>query len=328
VTVTLDAADIALVRTSLDGHLRDTPPADLPAALVELGWLELHEAEPALAVAELFEAQGRLLLAATPALDLVLAAALGVGLSDGVAVAHPPVTAWQDPPGILADDATVTVDGLILAGAGRADTLLVPCRAAGGSLGGAEISIAHLELRAVGGFDESLGLVRVRGRVADGRLERVTQGWPAVAAVARRALGHELAGLAGAMLDEACRHVTDRLQFGRPVATFQAVRHKLADVHVALAAARSVLGVAAEVTDPLVADAAKALAGRAALLAAQHCLQVTGAIGFTWEHTLHRQIRRALVLDALYGSAPVLQGRIGAELLAGRVVPRLGVMGR
>lgn len=325
--MTLDAADIALMRASLEGTLSDTPPDEIPAVLAKLGWLELHEAEPALAVAELFEAQGRW-LAATPALDLIVASALGTGLPDGAAVAHPSVTAWDDPPGIVADDATITVDGLILAGAGRADTLLVPCREPDGGLGVAELPTVRLERRVVSGIDESLRLVRFRGRVAGGRPERVEKGWPTVASVARRALGHELAGLAGSMLDDACGHVTGRVQFGRPVATFQAVRHRLAEVHVALAAARSVLGVAGQSTDPLAADAAKALAGRAALLAAQHCLQVTGAIGFTWEHGLHRRIRRALLLDALYGSAPALQGRIGAGLLAGRVVPRLGVMGQ
>jgi alkylation response protein AidB-like acyl-CoA dehydrogenase len=129
------------------------------------------------------------------------------------------------------------------------------------------------------------------------------------------------------MLDTAGRHVTDRIQFGRPVATFQAVRHRLADVHVAVAAARAVLGTAGRVPDPLAADGAKALAGRAGRLAAQHCLQVTGAIGFTWEHELHRCIRRAHLLDALYGSADALCGRIGAALLAQRTVPRIGVMG-
>jgi hypothetical protein len=326
VTVTFDAADVALVRSSFESALRDTPADGIPAVLAKLGWHELRETEPAVAVAELFEAQGRL-LAATPALDLVVAAAVGADLPPDGAVVHPTLAAGDGPPGLAADEATVAVDGVVLAGIVRADTLLVPCREADGRLSLAGIAAASLESRAVAGFDESLRLVRVRGRVATGPRDVLERRWPEAAAASRRALAHELVGLAQAMLDAAGRHVTDRVQFGRPVATFQAVRHRLADLHVAIAAARSVLGTAWEDTDPIAAAAAKVLAGRAGLLAAQHCLQVTGAIGFTWEHGLHRQIRRVHLLDGLYGRAAALQGRIGAELLTRRAVPRLGVMG-
>ena len=85
--------------------------------------------------------------------------------------------------------------------------------------------------------------------------------------------------------------------------------------------------MAGAATDPLAADAAKALAGRAGSAGGAHCLQVTGAIGFTWEHELHRRIRRVHVLDGIYGRAGALQGTIGARLLDRRAVPRLGVMG-
>jgi hypothetical protein len=81
VTVTFDAADVALVRSSFEGALQDTPAEDVPAVLAKLGWRELRETEPVVAVRELFEAQGRL-LATTPALDLVVAAALGADLPD------------------------------------------------------------------------------------------------------------------------------------------------------------------------------------------------------------------------------------------------------
>ena len=321
----MDVAEVALVRSSLECALQGTPPEEIPAVLAKLGWHELRGVEPFVALAELFEAQGRM-LTVSPALDLVVAAALGRDLPEDVAVVHPALSGWDAPPGLATDDATVVVDGLAVAGLARAETLLIPCQESDGHLSLAEVGIAGLEQEAVAGFDESLRLVRVRGRTAPDRRETRSEPWAEVAAAARRALGHELVGLAQSMLDATCRHVTDRIQFGRPVATFQAVRHRLADVHVAVAAARAVLATASRVSDPLAADGAKALAGQAGLLAAQHCLQVTGAIGFTWEHELHRRIRRAHLLDALYGSAAALQGRIGAGLLSRRAVPRLGVM--
>jgi hypothetical protein len=322
----VDAAEVALVRSSFESALRDTAGADIPAVLVKLGWDELWEVEPAIAVAELFEAQGRL-LATTPALDLAVAACLGVDLPEGTVVVHPALQAWNDPPGAAAGDGTILVDGLVLGGMTRASSLFVPTPEADGSISLAEAATAGLEGCEVAGFDEDLGLVRVRGRIATGGREPLPRSWPEVTSAARRALGHELVGLAQSMLDAAGRHVTDRVQFGRPIATFQAVRHRLADLHVTITAARAALDTAGTTTDPLAADAAKALAGRAGLLAATHCLQVTGALGFTWEHQLHRGIRRVQLLDGLYGRAGALQGTIGARLLADRTVPRLGAMG-
>ena len=147
--------------------------------------------------------------------------------------------------------------------------------------------------------------------------------WESVALGARRALAHELCGLGQAMLDTAVSYVTERHQFGRPIAAFQTVRHRLTDVYVALASARAALDSSWATGEPLLGDAAKALAGRAALLAARHCLQVTGAIGFTEEYGLAARIRRVLLLDALYGSADQIRSRIGAALAVGQAVPRL-----
>jgi hypothetical protein len=321
----VDAAELALVRSSLESALRDTAGAEIPAVLAKLGWDELWEVEPAVAVAELFEAQGRL-ATSTPALDLVVTRCLGIDLPEGSAVVHPALQAWNDLPGSAAGDGTILVDGLVLGGVTRARTVLVPTPGADGRVILAAVDSAGLEAEEVAGLDEDLRLVRIRGRAVPGRAEPRPRSWPEVTSVARRALGHELVGLAQAMLDAAGRHVTDRVQFGRPVAGFQAVRHRLADLHVAIAAARAALDTAGTSVDPLAADGAKALAGQAGLLAATHCLQVTGAIGFTWEHELHRRIRRVHLIDGLYGRAGALQGTIGARLLARRAVPRLGGM--
>jgi hypothetical protein len=295
----------------------------------------LVAAEPMVAVAELFEAQGRL-LAATPALDLVVAGALGVGLESGVVVAHPTLGAWDTPPGIERAGGGITVDGLVIAGLPGGARILLPCRGATGRLVALEVDADRLETGDIGGFDDSLSLVRVRGflpaaevrpgpedGIAGDGAPRDGTGWEDVARAARRAIGHELVGVAQEALDVAARHVTDRIQFGKPIAAFQSVRHRLTEVYVAIASARAALEAAWAVDDPVAPDAAKALAGKAAVLAGKHCLQVTGAIGFTWEYELHRRIRRARLLDGLYGGAGPLSARIGAALLSEGRVPRV-----
>jgi alkylation response protein AidB-like acyl-CoA dehydrogenase len=122
------------------------------------------------------------------------------------------------------------------------------------------------------------------------------------------------------MLSLARRHALDRVQFGRPVASFQAIRHRLADTLVAIEGAEATLRSAG---DDLSSLLAKAAAGQAALIAARHCQQVLGGIGFTTEHDLHRHVRRAFVLDGLLGSARELTREAGAELRRTGSAPRL-----
>jgi len=139
-------------------------------------------------------------------------------------------------------------------------------------------------------------------------------------AAGRRALGWWLVGTSRAMLDLARSHALDRTQFGKPIAGFQAVRHRLAETFVAIEGAEAALLVA---TDDLGSLLAKAAAGRAATIAARHCQQVLGGIGFTAEHDLHRHIRRALVLDGLLGSSRELTREAGAIIRSGGSAPRL-----
>ena len=113
------------------------------------------------------------------------------------------------------------------------------------------------------------------------------------------------------------------LQFGRPVASFQAIRHRLAETLVALEGAEATLVAAAVAPDDLSFLLAKAAAGQAALTAARHCQQVLGGIGFTAEHALQRHVKRALVLDGLLGSSRELTREAGAALHAKGFAPRL-----
>jgi hypothetical protein len=154
-------------------------------------------------------------------------------------------------------------------------------------------------------------------------IQRVPDGDPLPLAAGRRALGWWLVGTSRAMLSLARQHALDRKQFGRPVASFQAIRHRQAETHVAVEGAEATLLAAAAEPDDLGCLLAKAAAGQAALTAARHCQQVLGGIGFTAEHELHGHVERALVLDGMLGSARELTREAGGILRAKGFAPRL-----
>ena len=105
------------------------------------------------------------------------------------------------------------------------------------------------------------------------------------------------------MLDLARTHALERVQFGRPIARFQAVRHRLADALVAVEALEATLAAARDEPNPQTAALAKAFAGRAARTVSAHCQQVLAGIGFTTEHPFHRFFKRTILLEGLFGSA-------------------------
>ncbi|MEB4207884.1 acyl-CoA dehydrogenase family protein [Mycobacterium sp. 94-17] len=159
-------------------------------------------------------------------------------------------------------------------------------------------------------------------------IHRVPQGdslSPAALRAGRRALGWWLVGTSRAMLSLARQHAVDRVQFGRHISSFQAIRHRLAETLVAIEGAEATLQAAAECDDPqgLAALLAKAAAGQAALTSARHCQQVLGGIGFTAEHPLHHHIKRSLILDGLLGSSRELTQEAGKAVLQNGSAPRL-----
>ena len=117
-------------------------------------------------------------------------------------------------------------------------------------------------------------------------------------------------GLAAGVLAQAVDYARERQQFQRPIGSFQAVKHRLADGHVRVEVARSATHAAAvglaEGGDPADLDravsTAKLVAGEAALENAKAAVQVNGAMGFTWELDVHLYLKRAWVLDTHYGS--------------------------
>lgn len=154
-------------------------------------------------------------------------------------------------------------------------------------------------------------------------IRRVPEGDPVPLAAGRHALGWWLVGICRAMLSLARQHALDRVQFGRPVASFQAIRHRLAETLVAVEGAEATLLAATAEPEDLGFLLAKAAAGQAALIAARHCQQVLGGIGFTAEHELHRHVKRSLVLDGMLGSTRELTREAGAVLRTKGSAPRL-----
>ncbi|WP_086565074.1 acyl-CoA dehydrogenase family protein [Streptomyces africanus] len=116
-------------------------------------------------------------------------------------------------------------------------------------------------------------------------------------------LAAEAVGAAGRVLERTVEYVGQREQFGRPVGSFQAVKHRLADVYVQVQAARSAAYYAAWATargEP-VGGLALAQALQALRAAAAEGIQLHGGIGFTWEHEVHLYFKRAAGDELLFG---------------------------
>ena len=155
------------------------------------------------------------------------------------------------------------------------------------------------------------------GRVAREALER-TRDRAALATAA------ELVGLAGRLLEMSVAHAKTREQFGRPIGSFQAIKHQLANALCALSfsrplvyrAAYSLARGAAEAS--LHASMAKAAAADAAQLVARTALQVHGAIGYSFEYDLHLYSKRVWSLSSAYGDALFHRERCARRVLDGQ----------
>ncbi|WP_432843435.1 acyl-CoA dehydrogenase family protein [Dactylosporangium sp. CA-092794] len=136
------------------------------------------------------------------------------------------------------------------------------------------------------------------------------------------ALAAESVGVARAALDLTIEHLHTRQQFGVPLATFQALRHRVADLYVQLeqatSTARYALRVAGTPEFALAAPLAKLAATEAAYAVTKEAIQLLGGIGFTWEHRAHRYLKRATANHLLAGDPAALR-----RLLLARVYSRL-----
>ncbi len=295
-------------------------PGAADAALTGIGWPEMLAAEPHDAVGVVFTALGATNRAAT-ALDDVVISALGVTPRPDLAVLLPRFGTWQPPGRIGAERCRAR--GLATARVATAAELLVVCKA-GSEASTVTVTAAAADVRPVQGIDPTAGLHLVRaelGVAVETRLDLTV--WDAAVASGRRAVASEIAGSCRAMLDLARTHAVERVQFGRPIASFQAVRHRLADTLVAIEALDATLAAADDDPGVLTAALAKATAGRTAGVVATHCQQVLAGIGFTTDHPFHRFLKRTMLLEGLFGSSDEITADLGRHLLETRRVPTL-----
>ena len=134
------------------------------------------------------------------------------------------------------------------------------------------------------------------------------------------ALALEMVGGCQAIFDTTLDYAKNRHQFGVPIGSFQAVKHKLANMAVALERARATCYFAAATIaedDPrrsLATSMAKAAAGDAQRLVAQDGIQLLGGIGYTWEHDMQLYVKRVKCSEPLFGSASVHRAKIADHL--------------
>jgi alkylation response protein AidB-like acyl-CoA dehydrogenase len=180
------------------------------------------------------------------------------------------------------------------------------------------------------GLDPALNAERVHAEMPSAAVDVLASGaealswWEAAEAHGRRALCHQISGACAAMLDLALTHARERTQFGRQIGTFQAVRHKLAEVYVAVAAIESVADAAWDTDDVwLASTVAKLVASRSCATAIAHTQQVLAGIGFTAEHPYHHLMKHAVALDRILGTANELAPLVGTQLVSLGHAPRL-----
>lgn len=313
----MDADTYELLRESIRALLQSRSD-DLVTGLAQLGWDEVVSEDAAAAVDMLFTELGAL-GRASHVLDGILIDSGGGDLrgssTEPLAVIHPLATAT------CARDALLRIDGVVLRD---------PCEVTGGVvavpgddttvyvLGSERLATATTPVR---GFDPDSALHRVRLSVAAYDVEELKSDWATAMAAGRRALAAELLGNGRTMLDTAVEHVGQRMQFGRPIGANQAPRHSLAHCYTLLEGARELVRVSWNSGTAWDALVAKAYAGYASETTASSCMQVCGAMGVTSEHSLGGFVKRARILDGLYGGWRRSTQRIGRSLLCSKTIP-------
>jgi len=159
----------------------------------------------------------------------------------------------------------------------------------------------------------------VRGRRL-GRGEAARQAWVSAYDAGVVLLASEQLGIADRCLDTTLEYVKTRYQFGRPVGSFQALKHRLAELWVSITQARAVVRYAANCLaddDPdlaVAASLAQAHCAPVAVKAAEECVQMHAGIAMTWEHPAHLYLKRAKS-DAIALGTPARHRELLAELV-------------
>ncbi|RFU87547.1 acyl-CoA dehydrogenase [Streptomyces triticagri] len=257
------------------------------------------------------------------------------GLADGAAVG---VLAWAEggswePEAIRAEAVRGSDGGWLVSGAkehvldcGGAQLLLAAARTGPDAVGLFEVAVDGAGVRrepsvtmdgtraqARWEFDGAAGTPV--GDAADGA--RVLRH---VRDLAVTALAAEQTGAAARCLELTVQHVLQRVQFGRPIGSFQAVGHRLADAYVQVESARSAALAAAAAADldprslPRLAAVAGSVCAEAYAAVAGEMIQLHGGIGITWEHDAHRYFKRAHGAGQLFGTAAGHRARLAAHI--------------
>jgi Acyl-CoA dehydrogenase, C-terminal domain len=319
----MDAAERRMFADALGTATTEHTGRELDAVLADLGWADALADDARAAVESLFESQGRG-ARASAALAVVVDSAAGSGTGAGEVFALPR-PGHSDHPGTLVGDGRISLRAVALRAPDADDQVVVIC-ARGGSDVAVRVPARSLTMRTVHGIDAAHELVEL-GTGASGVPVNLAAShpvdWASGLAAGRRAIAHELVGASAGMLELAREHALSRVQFGRPIAGFQAIRHRLAETHVAVEGARAAVDGAWDDCSPVSALMAKAVAGRSGRLTMRHAQQVLAGMGFTYEHPFHHYLRRTLLLDELLGSSRTLTHQLGVEILRTRQLPRL-----
>jgi alkylation response protein AidB-like acyl-CoA dehydrogenase len=206
----------------------------------------------------------------------------------------------------LTGEKLFVIDGLV------ADLILVVALTpAGVSVFAVRADAPGLTVETLPTMDQTRKQSRLRFDRTPGRLVGSDgSGWPAVSAMLDRAavaLVAEAVGGAQRVLEMAVDYAKTRVQFGRPIGSFQAIKHKCADMLLEVESAKSAAYYAAFVAAagsdelPAVASLAKAHCTEAYFHAAAENIQIHGGIGFTWEHPAHLYFKRAKSSELLFG---------------------------
>lgn len=308
------------------------------ADLVEHGLVTLHlpgEGGGVLDLAVALEAAGRALLPG-PYLPTVLTSALLVrhgdqaGLLPQLSTGSPAAIALSPDLTAVRTDGGWRIDGVVepVLGADEAAVLVL-----GASHGRSEVWFAAepgsgVAVEPLPAVDQARGVARVR---VDGLTVPDAEVLSGLSRERVRTLGAVLAsaeavGTAAWCLETAVDYVKIREQFGRPVGSFQAVKHKATNLFTRLQLATAAAWDAARAADEDAEDQLRLASATAAISClpaareiALECLTLLGGIGFTWEHKLHFYWRRALSLAQLFGPPHEWARTLGRDALAGGV---------
>ncbi|AGP62048.1 acyl-CoA dehydrogenase IpdE2 [Mycobacterium intracellulare] len=138
---------------------------------------------------------------------------------------------------------------------------------------------------------------------------------PGLADKAAVLLAAEQIGAAQRCLELTVEYAKDRVQFGRPIGSFQALKHRMADLYVTVAAAKAVVSDACEDPSPTNAAAARLAATEALNTVAAEGIQLHGGIAITWEHDMHLYFKRAHGSAHLLDTPQELLNRLESEVL-------------